>query len=97
MPNNPLPKPVQIKMFFDGLLNWRGEWFIEGRDTFGSHDYPIPGKYRTEKAALIAAKRYLRELERTQPTEFSGGQAGIQDHVYVRGPDGQSTRVFPGV
>jgi len=84
MPNKPLPKPGQIKMFFDWLLNWRSEWFIEGWNTFGGHDYPIPGKYRTEKAALRAAKRYLRELERTQPSDISGGQAGIQDHVYVK-------------
>ena len=84
-------------MFFDWLLKWCGEWFIEGWDTFGKHAYSIPGKYRTKKAALRAAKRYLRKLERSQPTEFSGGQAGLQDHVFVRGPDGQSIRVLPDV
>jgi hypothetical protein len=84
-------------MFFDWMLNWCGEWFIEGWDTFGNHDYPIPGKYRTKKAALRAAKRYLRKLERLQPEESSDGQAGIQDHVYVRGPDGYCARVLPDV
>lgn len=82
-------------MFFDWLLKWRGEWFIEGWDTFGAHSYPIPGKYRTQKAALRAAKRHLRELERTQRADSSGGQDGIQDHVHVRGPGGHSTRVLP--
>ncbi|GBE44068.1 hypothetical protein BMS3Bbin10_02153 [bacterium BMS3Bbin10] len=82
-------------MFFDRLLNWRGEWFLEGQDSFGGHDYPIPGKYRTREAAVRAAKRYLRKLERMQPSDISGGQAGIQDQVYVRGPGGQSIRVLP--
>ncbi len=82
-------------MIFDWLMKWRGEWSIEGWDTFGAHSYPIPGKYRTEKSALRAANRYLRELERTQASESSGGQEGIQDHVYVRGPDGQNTRIHP--
>ncbi len=82
-------------MFFDRLLNWRGEWFIEGWDTFGGHGYPIPGKYRTKEAALRAANRYLGKLEKMQPADSSGGQAGLQDEVYVRGPDGQSARVLP--
>lgn len=82
-------------MIFDWLFNWRGEWFIEGWDTLGGHDYPIPGKYKTEDAALRAAKKYLKKLERTQPADISGGQEGIQDQVYVRGPDGQSIRVLP--
>ena len=82
-------------MFLDRLFNWRGGWFIEGWDTFAGHSYPIPGKYRTEDAALGAAKKYLRELERDQPSGISGGQEGIQDQVYVRGPDGENIRVLP--
>lgn len=82
-------------MMFDWLLKWRGEWFIEGWDTFGGHSYPIPGKYRTEQAAVKAAKKYLRQLERTQPSDVSGGQEGIQDHVHVRGPGGHSARIYP--
>ena len=82
-------------MFLNWLFNWHGEWFIEGWDTFASHSYPIPGKYKTEEAALRAAKKYLKKLERKQPSDISGGQDGIQDQVYVRGPDGQSIRVLP--
>lgn len=80
---------------FDWLLKWRGDWTVEGWDTFGGHSYSIPGRFRSEAAAVRAAKRYLKKLERMQPSETSGGQAGIQDHVYVRGPDGQSIRVLP--
>ena len=81
---------------FGWLRNLRAEWTIEGWDTFGGHSYPIPGRYRSESAAVRAAKRYLKKLERLQPSETSGGQAGIQDHVYVRGPAGQPIRVLPG-
>lgn len=80
---------------FGWLLNWRGEWFVEGWDTLGGHSYPISGKHRTEEAALRAAKRYLKKLERMQPSEISGGEDGIQDEVYVRGPDGQNIRIPP--
>ncbi len=83
-------------MFLDWLFSWRGEWFIEGWDTFAGHSYPIQGKYRTEDAALRAAKKYLKELERDQPADISGGQEGMQDQVFARGPGGQSIRVLPG-
>lgn len=80
---------------FEWLRRLRGEWTIEGWDTFGGHSYSIPGRYRNEAAAALAARRYLKNLERMQPTESSGGQAGIQDQVHVRGPGGQSIRVLP--
>ena len=81
---------------FGWLRNRRAEWTIVGWDTFGGHSYPIPGRFRSEAAAARAAKRHLKKLERMQPSETSGGQAGIQDHVYARGPDGRSVRVLPG-
>ena len=81
---------------FDWLTHWRGDWFLEGWDTFSGESYPIPGRYRNEDAAIRAAKRYLKKLERLQPSEASGGQDGLQDRVYVRGPDGQSIRALPG-
>jgi hypothetical protein len=71
------------------------KWRLEGWDTFGGHSYPIPGEYESEPLAIAAAKRELEELERTQPTESSGGQAGIQDRVYVVGPDGHRYLVLP--
>ena len=67
------------------------KWRLEGWDTFARESYPIPGEYAAE--ALAAAHRQLEELERTQPSESSGGQAGIQDQVYVVGPAGQRYRV----
>ena len=75
------------------LERWRGEWWLEGWDTFGGHSYPIAGRYRTKDAAVRAAKRELAKLEKLQPSASSGGQDGIQDQVYVRGPDGESFRV----
>ncbi len=80
---------------FSLLQKLLGEWTVEGWDTFAGHSYSIPGRYRSEAAAVRAAKRYLRKLECTQPSETSGGQSGIQDRVHVRGPDGQSSRVLP--
>ncbi|MEM6497188.1 MAG: hypothetical protein AAF709_10725 [Pseudomonadota bacterium] len=80
-------------MIVDWLNRWRGEWWLEGWDTFGGHSYPIAGRYRTKEAATRAARRQLAKLERLQPTSASGGQDGIQDQVYVRGPNGESLRV----
>ncbi len=77
------------------LMMWRGKWTIEGWDTFSRHGYPIAGRHRSEDAARRAATRYLKKLERMQPSETSDGQEGIQDHVYIRGPDGQHIRVLP--
>ncbi|VAW12161.1 hypothetical protein MNBD_ALPHA09-167 [hydrothermal vent metagenome] len=82
-------------MIFDWLLNWKGEWWLEGYDTFAQDSYHLPGTYRTKEKAEKAAKRRLRQLERTQPPETSGGQDGIQDQVYVRGPEGQNIRILP--
>ena len=70
-------------------------WRLEGWDTFAGESYPIPGEYESEPLAVAAAKRELEELERMQPGESSGGQAGIQDWVYVVGPDGHRYRVLP--
>ena len=64
-------------------------------DTFAAESYPIPGRYMSKRTAMSAAKRYLKELERGQPSEISGGQEGIQDHVHVNGPDGESLRILP--
>lgn len=79
-----------ITDWFDQL---RGQWWLEGWDTFGGHSYPIAGRYRTKEAAVRAARRELAKLERMQPTASSGGQDGIQDQVHVRGPSGESFRV----
>ena len=75
------------------LERWRGEWWLEGWDTFGGHSYSIAGRYRSQEAAMRAAKRQLSKLEKLQPTSSSGGQDGIQDQIYVRGPNGESVRV----
>lgn len=82
-------------MTLDRLFNWRGQWWVEGWDTFAGHSYVVPGRYRSKDKAVRAAKQYLRKLERAQPSEVSGGQEGLQDHVHVRGPNGESIRVLP--
>lgn len=73
----------------------RPQWRLEGWDTFAGESYPIPGGYATEAKAVTAAKRWLARIERAQPSAQSGGQDGIQDRVYVVGPDGQRYRVLP--
>ena len=59
-------------------------------DTFAGEAYPLEGEFSTEQDAIAAARARLEELERTQPSESSGGQDGIQDRVYVVRPDGSS-------
>ena len=80
-------------------LNWinarRTSWTLQGWDTFAGESYRIPGSYSTEARAESAAKKHLARLERSQPSEVSGGQDGIQDQVYIEGPTGQRRRVRP--
>jgi hypothetical protein len=80
-----------LKLFTDG----RERWGLQGYDTFAGEWYPLPGRFRTEEAARRAAHRRLQELERTQPSDVSGGQEGIQDQVYLRSPDGSVYRYLP--
>jgi hypothetical protein len=80
---------------FRRLWNRRGRWRLQGWDTFAGESYPILGSYATKAGAVAAAKRYLQKLERQQPTAHSGGQEGIQDRIYVLGPDGHSYRALP--
>ena len=73
------------------------KWKLQGYDTFqGGNDafYPLEGEYDDQAAAEQAALVRLAELEKTQPTQSSGGQSkdGIQDHVYVVRPDGTKYR-----
>jgi hypothetical protein len=69
------------------------KWKLQGYDTFAHEGYPLDGEFETENEAIAAAKAYLDDLERTQPSASSGGQDGIQDQVYVIRPDGTSFRV----
>ncbi len=82
-----------IKSIADWWDQFRGQWVLQGWDTFAGHSYAIPGRYRTREAAVRAARRELVRLEKQQPTASSGGQDGIQDKVYVIGPNGESERV----
>lgn len=75
------------------LKQIHGEWGLEGWDTFAGHSYPLPGRFRTRQGAVRAARRVLANLEKTQPSENSGGQDGIQDRVYVVAPDGKRERI----
>ena len=81
------------------LWLWQREpaqsWRLEGWDTFGGHAYGLPGNYRTQESAVKAAKRELRKIEKMQPSGSSGGQDGIQDQVYIIGPDGERSQILP--
>ncbi|MAS92857.1 MAG: hypothetical protein CMO55_06630 [Verrucomicrobiales bacterium] len=72
------------------------QWRLEGWDTFSREPYPIRGSWSSEAEAMEAALRELETIEKMQPTETSGGQSGIQDHVYVVAPTGEKVRVWPG-
>ena len=69
------------------------KWKLEGYDSFAHEYYPIDGDYHTEAEALSAAQVCLAELERTQPSASSGGQDGIQDHIYVVRPNNTVFRI----
>ena len=76
-----------------------GTWSVEGYDTFeGGPDayYRVQDGLESEPDALIAAAAYMQELERTQPSESSGGQGpmGIQDRVFIVRPDGSKYRFY---
>ena len=70
-------------------------WKLEGFDTFEEESYPIKGSFSNRKAAIRAAKKRLKKLGKNQSSQQSGGQPGIQDHVYIIEPDGLRTRVWP--
>jgi hypothetical protein len=73
-----------------------GKWTLQGYDTFeGGSDayYRLDGEYGSEAEARAAAGKQLEELEKSQPSETSGGQdGGIQDQVYIVSPEGKRTR-----
>lgn len=68
---------------------------VLGFDTFSSEWYSL-GSFHAEEKALAVAQAKLRVLEHTQPSASSGGQAemGIQDRVFIEGPDGARRRVL---
>lgn len=69
-------------------------WKLVGFDTFANEFYSLDGEYKTEKAVNEAAKKRLGLLEKSQPSESSGGQSafGIQDRVFIETPDGRRYR-----
>lgn len=69
-----------------------GKWKLEGWDTFSMESYSIKGEYDNEEMARDAARKELIKVEEWQPTATSGGQYGIQDQVYIVGPDGSKYR-----
>ncbi len=64
-----------------------------GYDTFSNEWYGL-GEFPTEAKARAAGVKKLEELAITQPAKTSGGQSGIQDRVFIEGPDGQRHRVI---
>lgn len=71
-----------------------GIWKISGKDAMDGQTYPLPGEWESEEDARSGALMRLMELEKSQPTESSGGQSpmGIQDRVYIHRPDGSRYR-----
>jgi len=61
---------------------------LEGHDTFDNERYPIRGEHIGLDAALRAAKRRCRSVERRQPSASSGGPNGIQDLTFIIHPNG---------
>lgn len=70
----------------------KGKWRLGGWDTFSGESYPLEGRYNSEEEAREEAQKRLAELEESQPTITSGGQDGIQDQVYIFGPNGSGYR-----
>jgi hypothetical protein len=72
-----------------------GSWKLEGHDTFSREQYRLPGEYASEAQAQAAARERLKQFDRSQPAVMSGGQAGVQDGVYIVRPDGTSYPYVP--
>lgn len=75
------------------------KWKLLGVDAFDGTEYyistrPFKHEYESYAEAREAASERLQELERYQPSPRSGGQAGIQDQVYIVHPDGSRERRF---
>jgi uncharacterized protein involved in type VI secretion and phage assembly len=86
---------VQTELIaFQHAVQLEGKWTLQGEDAFSDESYPLPGKYDTRANATQAARTRLEELERTQPSVSSGGQAGLQDRVYIVDPQGKASRIF---
>lgn len=64
-----------------------GGWQLVVFDAFCGAAYPH-SRHASEAECRKAARAYLREIELKQPSEQSGGQQGIQDRVFVVGPEG---------
>ncbi len=85
-----------LKNLLGRLLIKREYWRLQGYDTFAGDSYGLPGRFLSERTARRAAKRYLKRVEKMQPTHASGGQKGIQDRVYIVRPDGSMYRYLSG-
>lgn len=81
-------------MFIAAVSAGKGEWRLEGYDTFEEVAYPLEGTYGRREEAEAAAEARLAELERSQPTATSGGQNGIQDRIFLVSPDGARIRYY---
>ncbi len=68
------------------------KWRLFGFDTFSGETYRLPGSYASEAQVNAAARKRLEALEKSQPSESSGGQSDIQDRVFIERPDGTRYR-----
>lgn len=77
----------------DRMDRLRGMWRLCYHDTFAGESRLMSGRYRSRARAERAARRELKRIEKLQPTRRSGGSDGIQDRIFIVGPDGRSERV----
>lgn len=89
---------IQPKKMIPKKTRPKKKFLLLGFDTFSSEWYSL-GRFSTEAEAQEAAQKKLKENEQLQPSSGSGGQGflGIQDRVFIEGPDGNRYRVFPRV
>ncbi len=66
-------------------------WRVVDWDTFAREEYPV-STHATEAEAISAAKVLFAEIQKDQPESQSGGQDGIQDHVFIISPEGIRTQ-----
>jgi hypothetical protein len=74
-----------------------GKWRIHGYDSFAEVPYSLPGTFRYEAKARWAARKYLKVLEKLQPSAVFGSQkpVGIRDRIYIIRPNGTNYRYLP--
>ncbi|MBI5821214.1 MAG: hypothetical protein HZA88_19765 [Verrucomicrobia bacterium] len=75
-------------------MNCKPQFEVVGYDTFSGEYYHV-SRHFFLWTARIAGRLCLWKIRRMQPDKTTGGQAGIQDKVFIMIPKGEMINVRP--